>query len=106
MSSAQGGFVEHPGRFLHLVQLPTVDGQPPTIRGGLDLVGHQDVTVQLRIPGPRRPVHEHRSQVSAGGFLDGSAVAAATEAGVILQELQRRGDRRVVAFADLIGDLG
>jgi hypothetical protein len=36
---------------------------------------------------------------------DGPAVAAAGESGVILQELQRGGDGRVVAFADLVGDL-
>ncbi len=36
---SKGGLVEHPGRLLHLVQLASVDGEPASVRDGLDLVG-------------------------------------------------------------------
>ncbi len=86
------------------VQRPSVQRQPPPLRGA-DLVADRDVRVQVGVAGARIAVGERRCD-EAGGVDLGDAVGSAPGVGgVLLQPRDRVPHRLVVARGDGRGQL-
>jgi len=73
---SQCRLVEHPGGFLGREQLTAVEGKPSTVCRA-DLVGNEDVGVELGVSGTRRPVDKARREESFGVDLEDTIVPAA-----------------------------
>ena len=84
----QRGLVEHAGGLLVLVELARVERQPATICGA-DLVGDEQVAVQLRVRRARGPMDEARGEKTVGVDLEHAGVAPSCEGGVGLEEAHR-----------------
>ena len=91
----------HRGR----VQDPPVDRQPPPVQG-LDLVGHRQVGVQVRVAGAGVAVDERSRDRTAHVDLAYPVAAGAGEQRVAFEVGQGVGHRLVVGGLDLVPDRG
>ena len=71
---SQRRLVEHAGRLLRREQLAAVEREPSAILGA-DLVGDEDVRVELWVSGARGPVDEARREEPFGVDLEDTVVA-------------------------------
>ena len=94
--------VEHAGRLLRREQLTAVEREPRAVLRA-DLVGDEDVGVELWVSGARGAVDEARGEEPFGVDLEDAVVAAARERGVLFDEGERCGDRGLVRGEDLCG---
>ena len=88
--------IQHAGGLLVLVELATVQAEPPAVLGA-HLVGEKDVGMKLRVRGTRGAVEEARGYEALGVDLEDPACAASREGGVVLQEGERARKTRVRA---------
>ena len=80
--------VQHAGGLLVLVELATIEAEPPAVLGA-HLVGEKDMGMKLRVRGARGAVEEARGDEALGVDLEDPACAASGEGGVVLQEGER-----------------
>ena len=100
---AKGRLVEDPGRRLVGEQLPAVDREPPAVLGA-DLVGDQDVGVELRVGGSGGAVGEGSGKEAFRVDLMDSASPPAGERSVLLEEGKRLSHRHQMRRGHLVGD--
>jgi hypothetical protein len=96
----QAGVVDLGGGHGGLEQDPSVDGQPLALAAGLDLVGHGDVRVQVRVAGAGIAVREGGADEPAGLDLADALRAFTSEDGLVLQVGQGVVDRALVGPFD------
>ena len=97
---AQCCLVEDAGGFLVMEQLMPVDGAPDPVRAQ-EFVRDQGVGVQLRIPGPRRPVVEQGGGEPAGADLLDTVGAAPRQRRMAVEVGEGGEDCGAVCLRDL-----
>ena len=95
----QDGLVDEAGGAAVVVEVPVVEGGPPTV-GPLGHVGDQDVGVQRRVRGPAGAVAKGGADEAVGFSLLDTAVATPDPAGVAFEVLDGLVDGAVVTGDD------
>ena len=102
---AKGGLVEHARRGLVIEELTAVDREPFAVLGS-DLVGDEDVGVELWVGGSGGPVGERGGEEAFGVDLVDTASSPPRERGVLFEESERLVHRGEVCLHDFVGDVG
>ena len=103
-SARSAAAIQHAGGLLVLVELATVQAEPPAVLDA-HLVGEKDVGMQLRVRGTRGAVEEARGDKALGVDLEDPACAASREGRVVLQEIERARNRAFVRGNDGCAEL-